>query len=345
PHLLVIPAVGATAARLAVEASAARRGWPTATGPADADIIVVAGSPSPELAAVIGRVWQQVPKPRVRVVVSDALDVDRNLDAAVTRLADREYQQAPSHSSHTSYEEHDGHEGAGGDDGHGGSHMDHGRHGHHGHHDHGGGMVAGLPMADLGEDRDGLNLDRLHVPLGPVLPDWPAGLVVQVTLQGDVIQEASAQVLGNGPAVSFEWSSAAARELDGLARLLGVAGWPSAAGCARGLRDEVLAAGSSEEIARAAAALVRRVRRSRTLRWLVRGIPAGAADVATVLGQRLTAVESAVGSGSPVSSARAAVEELPGLLVGAELAAARLIVAALDPDTEQVRVRKEVRRG
>ena len=35
------------------------------------------------------------------------------------------------------------------------------------------GMPGGLPMADRGPDRDGLRLDQLHVPLGPVLPDCP----------------------------------------------------------------------------------------------------------------------------------------------------------------------------
>jgi hypothetical protein len=206
-------------------------------------------------------------------------------------------------------------------------------------------LPGGLPMADLGEDRDGLTLDRLHVPLGPVLPDWPAGLVVRVTLQGDVIQEASTEVLDVGQVRPFEWPSAAARELDGLARFLGVAGWPSAAGRARGLRDAVLAGRSTEEIAGSVAALVRRVRRSRTLRWLVRGIPAGATDVATLLERRLAAVGSAVASPGAASIARPAVEELPSLLVGTEFATARLIVAALDPDSEHVPAREEARHG
>jgi hypothetical protein len=54
-----------------------------------------------------------------------------------------------------------------------------------GHHDMGEvdmGMPGGLPMAERGEDRDRLKLDRLHVPLGPVLPDWPAGLLVRLVV-------------------------------------------------------------------------------------------------------------------------------------------------------------------
>src|SRR5258708_27816729 len=71
-----------------------------------------------------------------------------------------------------------------------------------------GGMVmpAGLRMAGRGADRDGLKLDQLHVPLGPVLPDWPAGLVVHVTLQGDVVQLAEAHALVPRPA-GPSWSA------------------------------------------------------------------------------------------------------------------------------------------
>lgn len=51
-----------------------------------------------------------------------------------------------------------------------------------------GGHPYGRPMAMTGEDvRDGLQLDRLTVPLGPFLPFIPPGLQLQVVLQGDVI--------------------------------------------------------------------------------------------------------------------------------------------------------------
>ncbi|GAB2877798.1 hypothetical protein GCM10022245_11220 [Streptomyces mayteni] len=39
-------------------------------------------------------------------------------------------------------------------------------------------MVAGIPLAERGDDRDGLRLDVLRLPLGPVLLDWPAGPAV-----------------------------------------------------------------------------------------------------------------------------------------------------------------------
>jgi hypothetical protein len=206
-------------------------------------------------------------------------------------------------------------------------------------------MPGGLPMADLGEDRDGLTLDRLHVPLGPVLPDWPAGLVMRVTLQGDVIQEASAEVLdpGSGDLPAWRSEDATARELDGLARFLGVAGWSDAAARARAMRDALLAGASGEQIDEPLAALVRRVRRSRTLRWSIRRIPAGTTDVLALLEARLSAIETRA---TDVPAARRpAVDELASLLVGAELAVARLIVAAVDPDTDRAPAHEEARHG
>jgi hypothetical protein len=395
PHVLVVAVPGATGVRLALEAALARRGWPIATGPADADVLAVAGTPGPELAAVVDAVWEQVPAPRARIGPSTPEDVDQHLDAAAALLADAEHQRTevvsgnasdsarnhsrPRYGDHGSHVEHGGHaapaahpeqphhagrsehdadhgEHAGhGDHGEHAGHGDHGEHaghanhaehggdaagdhaGHGGHHHHGhGGTVAGLPMADLGPDRDGLTLDRLHVPLGPVLPDWPAGLVVRVTLQGDVIQEASAEVLDAGHAVPFEWPSAAARELDGLARFLGVAGWPSVAGQARVLRDAAL---SGDRVEAEVTALLRRIRRSRTVRWLLRGT-----GVAELLATRLAAIEAALGADQEAGAAPerhpggfppVGLAGLPELLVGAELAAARLIVAALDPETDR----------
>ncbi|WP_219420380.1 hypothetical protein [Pseudonocardia nigra] len=208
-------------------------------------------------------------------------------------------------------------------------------------------MPGGLPMADLGEDRDGLMLDRLHVPLGPVLPDWPPGLVVRVVLQGDVIQEAEVEVL-DAPAASPFWLEpgwAVVRELDALARFLSVAGWADEAARARRIRDDLMAGMPVEQKAPSVMTLVGRVRRSRTLRWLVRRIGAGDVDVAVRLERRLAAVQAAVTGPRAPDVPRAAVDDLPDLLVGTEFAAARLIVAVLDPDTEPAEIREEVRRG
>jgi hypothetical protein len=249
--------------------------------------------------------------------------------------------------------QHGGHEGSG----HEGS-------GHQHHHGADIEMPGGLPMAELGEDRDGLMLDRLHVALGPVLPDWPAGLVLRLALQGDVIQQAQARVLDQPGGKTF-WTELApaptvvadvARrvavcELDALARLLSVAGWDVPAATARRLRDQLLAGAPATQVRPPTEALLRRVRRSRTLRWLLRGVGSDEASVAARLAARLTALGAAL---AELDNHRAVtaidpnrlrhlrgadridVNRLAALLVGAELAAARLIVAALDLDIEFV---------
>ena len=53
-----------------------------------------------------------------------------------------------------------------------------------------GGAPYGRPMAERAPDRDGLELDQLPVRVGPFFMPFPAGLVLDVKLQGDVIQEA-----------------------------------------------------------------------------------------------------------------------------------------------------------
>ncbi|HZG89370.1 MAG TPA: hypothetical protein VEZ42_04065, partial [Pseudonocardia sp.] len=306
PHVLVAPAPGGTAVRLRVEAELAHRGWPAAAGPADADVLVVAGAAGPALAAVVDEVWRAVPAPRARTAVLDPGRVPSALDAAVRQVADAGHQRrtapagsrpgppvpgehATAHAGHrTDQDQHQPPP----PEGHGGHHAHHGQHG-------GMALPGGRVLAGLGPDRDGLTLDRLHVPLGPLLPDWPAGLVLRVTLQGDVVQEAAAEVLDADRAVPF-WTpaTAAARELDGLGRFLAVAGWADAAARSRRLRDDLLAGTAVD--GGVAARLTHRVRRSRTLKWLVRGMPAGPADVLTVLHRRLDAVDAAL-AGDPAA--------------------------------------------
>jgi hypothetical protein len=54
-----------------------------------------------------------------------------------------------------------------------------------------GGVPYGRPLPGRAPDRDGVELDQLTVRMGPALPLLPPGLVLEVKLQGDVIQEAS----------------------------------------------------------------------------------------------------------------------------------------------------------
>lgn len=53
-----------------------------------------------------------------------------------------------------------------------------------------GGVPYGRPMASRAPDRDGLELDVLPVRVGPFFPPFPRGLVLEVRLQGDLVQEA-----------------------------------------------------------------------------------------------------------------------------------------------------------
>lgn len=344
PRPMVVTARDGRVARLVVERLARQRGWELAAAPADADLLVVCGTSAPGLDAAVERVWSQVPAPRARVDIRSADGVDDELDRARDRLHDPEPQRVDSHgqvagpadvpaatgdaeadepaaSAHgmSGHEMAAGHDGAGGHD----MHMMHG------------GEVAGLPMADRAPDRDGLTLDVLHVTLGPVLPGWPAGLAVHVTLQGDVVQAAQVEVVGE-PGPAWEGPPAAAA-LDGLAQLLAVCGSSTAARTARRLRDDVLADAVDDA---ALCRFARRLRRSRTLRWATDGLgwlddthPDLAGDATA---RWLRWLDTAERGGPAPDAARtaAALEALPGLIEGCELASVRVVVASLDLDLD-----------
>jgi hypothetical protein len=365
PHVLVASMPGAAQVRLAAEELLRGRGWATAMAPADADILLVAGTPAEDISPAVAAAWAAVPAPRSRATAASAGQVTPALDAARAELASVAEQRNGAPRGDLIVP---GGEASGG----------------HQRDDAGGmEMPGGLPMAGRGADRDGLALDVLHVPLGPLLPDWPAGLLVRVTLQGDVVQRAEAGFLGlTGDGGSFwnePWRRAAAGEpvsiglaarrraaarLDSLGRFLAVAGWDDAASAARRLRDEVLS-GAPASPAAALRRLAGRVTRSRVLAWSTRdlgvlpadraaGPAARAAGDVTARYRRWCAdlVELArlFDDASPLAgsaldpprdrgtrpASAAVLALLPGLLEGVELAAARLIVASLDPDPDEL---------
>ncbi|MGH3764821.1 MAG: hypothetical protein ACRDTX_06685 [Pseudonocardiaceae bacterium] len=362
PHVLLVEAPGGTRVRLTVERELRQRGWPAAASPADADVLVVAGPLGPRLEPLADRVWQQIPGPRARLQLLEPDTAAAALDDARNRLADGGGQMAAV-SSPAGDTEHGGVHGGHHGSSHGGHHSSE-HESHHGvdAHDiqHDMGMPGGLPMADRGADRDGLMLDQLHVPLGPLLPDWPAGLVVHTTLQGDVVQAARVEVLrADGPLDDFwgePWRRPGADEpvtigdgarrrvaayLDCLARLLAVAGWSDAAVRTRWLRDDVLGGDQVEQLIPRARRIARRLRGSRTLRWLTDGVGVHfGGDVTARWLAWLVDLEQGlpdVSGTGPISSVREPVRDpaallavLPALLEGAELGTARLIVASLD---------------
>jgi hypothetical protein len=275
-------------------------------------------------------------------------------DAAPHAVSDRQHpdQESAVPAEHGA-DQHHGH----------GSHAQHGEHaaraghdmGHSGHHmDHGDMELApaGIALALGGEDRDGLEMDELHVRLGPFLAYWPAGLVLRCALQGDVITAAQPQRMGAAsdgktPSPLGNWMRAA-RQTDHLNDLLELAGWPRAAARARRLRGVLLGDPVDSRAAREQAdALGTVVRRSRVLRWALRdlapiavddidryGLPAAlAGDTYDRLLIRLDVVQRAVRNEADAPQLHvhdSAIEQmLPALVEGLDVATARLVVAGL----------------
>ncbi len=357
-HVLVVEAPGAWTARARLERAVIERGWRLAQSPADADVLAVCGVPGPELTTVIERLWEQLPGPRVRVQVRHAQDEDVTaaLQAAEADLADTEQHRRDARSRpagpevESSADEGMDHEG-----------MDRGDMDHEGM-DHGDMEMApgGIPLAEGDNDRDGLEMDVLHLRLGPVLTHWPAGLVLRCTLQGDVITAAEGRLIDDDhpdheetggtdevtePALA---GATAYRDLqslhpawrcDNVARMLALAGWEDAAGRARQLRDAQLASTAPAEIADK---LRRQVIRSRSLRWSLRrlrtltaaeladhGLPTrlegDTYDRLLSMLDRLSPTEGDQGKGQDMGP-----ESIAAVVVGLDLATARLVVASLD---------------
>lgn len=310
-HVMIVEAPGSGLLRMRVEAAVTARGWALASAPADTDALLVCGRPEAALSALLDSVWQQVPAPRARAIVTNAADLSSTLDAVVEDLRDTATQriQARSeqaskppvaemsmdHSGHDMDMPHDtgysGHEmgHSGHDMDHSGHDMDHSGHemGQSGHEmgqsghdmDHSGhGMdmsgPGGIPLAGGSEDRDGLEMDATHLTLGPILSDWPAALVVHCTLHGDLVTD-----------VEIEWCDAnelpagsvredAARLCDAASRVLAVVGWDPMAAQARRVRNDLIGDVPLEKVRPRLVRLTRRAERSRTLAWSAKGIAA-----------------------------------------------------------------------
>ncbi|WP_298588637.1 hypothetical protein [uncultured Kocuria sp.] len=375
-QVLVVEVPGHGATRMEVEHQLLRRGWRPAWTPADADVLAVCGAPGPELAGLVERLWEQMPGPRVRVDIASPAAVGSALDDAAALLLDTPHHRtdAQERAQEPEIPEDPDHGGHGGMD-HGEmdhGEMDHGGHGGMDHSGHGGMDMApeGIPLAEGGEDRDGLEMDVLHLPLGPVLPFWPAGLVLRCSLQGDVVVDADASVVdsedhpaedddkddggddggdhGTGATAPHPGPApAAVVRCDRTMALLALAGAEDAAACARRARD-ALRHGDQGAARAAAERLHRTVRRSRLLRWSLRGVlPLAPSDLEHhglprhCLGDahdRLLSrveqirVETGDTEAAPVEDGAVPWAALPDLVTGLELASVRLAVASLDLD-------------
>lgn len=202
-----------------------------------------------------------------------------------------------------------------------------------------GGVPYGRPMAMTGDDRDGLTLDQLHLRLGPFLDALPAGVVLDVTLQGEVLQQAELHPpaaapnglpppddLGDDPAVA-----SARRGLRWLAHALHVHGLDPHA--ARAAQLAVRAAG--DDVCRRFRVLHRAVKRSGVL-WSLRGVgPLHGGDAAARWVAHLDRIDTAL-SGEPTraSSSPRSFDELGSALAGMTIADAVATIVSLDLATE-----------
>lgn len=87
-HVLVVELPGLPVLRLRGEAAVRARGWLVVTDPADADLLLVCGTPGAEAAEAVDALWWAVPAPRARRTVSAAADLPEALDSAARVLAD-----------------------------------------------------------------------------------------------------------------------------------------------------------------------------------------------------------------------------------------------------------------
>jgi hypothetical protein len=368
--VLLVEVPGWARTRWAAERELRRRGWRMATSSADADVLLVCGEPGDRLRAVCDTVHARMPGPRGWAGARSPDLVPSALDAAAGALFDRRRVQQDLHGrpahpvmgppvpAEGQDGHHDGVDAEPADDGsadHNQEDHDQEDHDQENHdqedHDHGDMEMApgGVPLAGSGgDDRDGLEMDVLHVPLGPVLPCWPAGLLLRCTLAGDVVVEVGAEVLGADPATPRPTGHepAAPVLLDRAAQVLSLAGRSDLAVRCERARDALLH-GADRSAVPDLESLARRVARGRSLRWALGGT--GTVDAeAHGLDPRLSGTvhdrlvrlldDACTAAAEPGSADRrhapgTPVDVVPDLVRGLEIGAVRLLVASLDVDT------------
>lgn len=339
-RVLLVEQPGWALTRIAAERALAARGWRAARSAADADALLCCGEPGPEFDQLVERLFAQLPRPRAWERADHPDGVAAALDQILAALRAGGFTAAPTKGKPARAEDAD---------------MNHA--------DMGGGDMSGpggIPLAGGDQDRDGLEMDVLSVRLGPVLPAWPAGLELSVTLAGDLITDSHAGLVGLDAetALPLEVSrhEHAALAADRIGWLLLLAGTGRAERQLRQVRDGLL---DGAEIAWCTGQLRRLadgLARSRSLRWSLRGlgrIDQGAlqeldlprdwsGDVLDRLHRRLSglselvdeltdpAVRSVLPKGPSIN--RAQLDLMADTVRGLDLGAARLVISSVDID-------------
>ncbi|MGB3681981.1 MAG: hypothetical protein WA990_05790, partial [Rubrobacteraceae bacterium] len=199
------PGGGYSLDSLGLDATLEELGLSPVPTPRHADVLFVSGPVTPALEEPLRLIYAAMPRPRYAVALGAEEDLsvpvdahaardDSSLEEAVRALLERiagGYRGAPpiEEPAHP-----DGHEGHGEMDHaeHDMGDMDHGDHDMEGM-DHGGHDMEGMDhshmMGDMYESEDGLALETVEMPLGPVHPATPGGLGLTVTLDGDLVAE------------------------------------------------------------------------------------------------------------------------------------------------------------
>ncbi|MEP7738957.1 hypothetical protein ABKW28_14980 [Nocardioides sp. 31GB23] len=201
PRVLVVELPGGARARMAAERELDRRGWPTGTAPGSTDVLVLAGHVPDELTPAVDLIWDQLPGPRARARPLGPDDVVAQLEAAQASLRDDPQQRIDARERDREPA--------------------------------GSWVEDDLPLAEGDDDRDGLEMDVLVHPLGPLLDHWPGGLELRTRLHGDVV----AHVEVHRPASPAHLPAAVAA-WDAVARVLALVGDDVWARRARAVRDQ-----------------------------------------------------------------------------------------------------------
>ena len=317
-HVLLAEVPGNFELRVEAERSIRTRGWVLALSPADADALLVIGDPDTDLQSAIDVVYSQMPGPRAIASIAGVAGVahiDDRLNGLRDALLDDRAQLDDARARTAPEDDH--------------AAMDHGSMDHgdmdHGDMDHGDMDMApsGIPLAEGGDDRDGLEMDRTHLFLGPILPQWPAGLSLRCTLHGDTVMDhtvLSAPATTQAPLAATR----AARRIDAAVDVLLLAGSVRSAERLRTLRDRCLTAeGDPPDDVSADLQTERdRLSRSRVLRWSL-----GEAHSAC-----MGLLDRAAADLADDAPGAHRVKPLSELIDGQDLATVRLRVAAAGPD-------------